>query len=264
MEFMVCALGTPEEEPFIPLIKNHVDGVELQNYGLKGALSISAWNEKLSQHKKISAKLPGRLAVHGPFFGMDYTCQDHLIRAAVKKRMDMTFQMVRELRPDTLVLHAGWSEELRRFSLGDKWIEENAGFWKQEIPRFADIGVRIVLENVMEHSPDMGIELVDTVSHDHLGLCLDIGHAHLASDLAPARWVKQMGARLKHVHLHDNHGKRDDHLPAGEGSINFDTFFEALHKWAPEVTVSLEVIADPETVIKNAVYITGKYRGSAV
>ena len=155
MDFMICAHGDPSEEKFIPHIKEVVDGVELQNYGLKGSKSIAAWNEKLSQHKNIAKKLPGRLAVHGPFFGMDYTCQDHLVRAAVKKRLDMTYQMVCELKPDTLVLHARWSEELGRFSLGDNWIEENAEFWKNEIIRFTKNKTRIVLENVMEQSPEM-------------------------------------------------------------------------------------------------------------
>ena len=94
MDFMICAHGNPEEEEFIPYIKDYVDGVELQNYGLTGSKSIAAWNEKLTQHKSIAKKLPGRLAVHGPFFGMDYTCQDHLVREAVRKRLDMTYQMV--------------------------------------------------------------------------------------------------------------------------------------------------------------------------
>ena len=63
MDFMICAHGNPEEEEFIPYIKDYVDGVELQNYGLTGSKSIAAWNEKLTQHKSIAKKLPGRLAL---------------------------------------------------------------------------------------------------------------------------------------------------------------------------------------------------------
>ncbi len=44
MDFMICAHGNPEEEKFIPYIKDYVDGVELQNYGLTGSKSIEAWN----------------------------------------------------------------------------------------------------------------------------------------------------------------------------------------------------------------------------
>jgi len=263
MDFLVCAHGNPEEEKFISYIKDYVDGVELQNYGLTGSKSIEAWNKKLSQHKSIAKKLPGRLVVHGPFFGMDYTCQDHLVREAVRKRLDMTYQMVCELKPDTLVLHARWSEELGRFSLGDNWIEENAKFWRNEVLKYTELGARIVLENVMEINPDMGIKLCDAVNHENIGLCFDIGHANLASSLTPAEWVEKMGGRLKHVHLHDNDGKRDDHLPLGKGSIDFDPFFEALYKYAPRVTVSLEVMAEPDEVVKNAVYVTEKYRRTA-
>jgi sugar phosphate isomerase/epimerase len=68
-----------------------------------------------------------------------------------------------------------------------------------------------------------------------------------------------MGQRLKHVHLHDNDGQRDDHLPVGQGSIDFDSFFETLYKWVPEVTVSMEVIASPEVVVENVIYVTERY-----
>jgi sugar phosphate isomerase/epimerase len=69
-----------------------------------------------------------------------------------------------------------------------------------------------------------------------------------------------MGPRLKHVHLHDNHGQSDQHLPVGKGSIDFDPFFEALNKYVPEATVSIEVIAEPQAVVENVIYITKKYQ----
>ena len=36
--------------------------------------------------------------------------------------------------------------------------------------------------------------------------------------------------RIKHVHIHDNDGVHDSHLPLGEGIIDFKRFFEIFSK----------------------------------
>jgi len=260
MDFFVCAYGEPGEERFLPYVKDCINGVEIQNYDRRGVISETGWQQVLAEHRRLVPLLPGRLAVHGPFAGLDYSYKDHLLRDAVQKRLDMTFDMVRTLKPDTLVLHSGCAEQMVRFGLTDTWLEQTAAFWKREIIRYEQAGVRVVLENVVEHSPEFLIRLVDTVGSAYLGLCFDIGHATLCSTLAPARWVEMMGARLKHVHLHDNNGATDEHLPIGKGIIDFDAFFEALGKWSPDATVSLEIIAAPEVVAANAVEVIRRYR----
>lgn len=260
MDFLVCAHGEPSEEKFIPLVKDIVDGIEIQNYDRRGVLSEADWHRVLDEHRSLRPFLPGRLAVHGPFAGLDYSYKDHLLREAVRKRMDMTFEMARELKPDTLVLHSGCAEQMVRFGLTDTWIEQATAFWKDEIRRYKAIGVRVVLENVVESSPELLLRLVDNVASDYLGLCFDIGHATLCSTLPPSRWVEMMGARLRHIHLHDNNGKTDDHLPVGKGIIDFDAFFAALRKWSPDATVSLEIITEPEVVIANAIEVIKRYR----
>jgi len=261
MDFFICAYGEPSEEQFIPYVKDIVDGFEIQNYDRKGVVSDAGWQQVLAEHRRIRPRLPGRLAVHGPFAGIDYTYKDHLLREAVRRRMDMVFEMVQELQPDTLVLHTGCSDIMVSFNLADQWLEPAVAFWKDEIKRYEACGVLVVLENIAERTPDSMIRLIETVGSDFLGLCFDIGHAGLCSPLSPAEWVEQMGRRLKHVHLHDNNGKADEHLPVGKGKTDFDSFFAALARQAPDATVSMEVIADPQTVIENVLYVTRRYGG---
>ncbi|MCX8042769.1 MAG: sugar phosphate isomerase/epimerase [Desulfobacterota bacterium] len=260
MDFLVCAYGEPDEAAFIPFIKDVIDGIEIQNYDRRGVLSESAWHQVLEEHRRLRPLLPGRLAVHGPFVGIDYTYKDHLLRDAVRKRLDMTFDMVCTLRPDTLVLHSGCPEQMVRFGLTDPWFEQAVAFWRQEIKRYEELGVRVVLENVVEPNPDLLIQLVDKVSSAYLGLCFDIGHATLCSPLPPAAWVEQMGNRLMHVHLHDNNGATDEHLPIGKGHIDIDAFFDALYRLAPNATISLEIIAAPQIVVANTLEVIRRYR----
>ena len=73
-----------------------------------------------------------------------------------------------------------------------------------------------------------------------LGLCLDVGHANtVVSKTPPADWLAPMLPDLRHVHLHDNHGALDEHLPLGAGTIDFAPILAALAAH-PDITITLE------------------------
>ncbi|MBN1356602.1 sugar phosphate isomerase/epimerase [bacterium] len=259
MRFMVCGYGLPEEWPYLPRMESLGVGIELQSYGLRGVASIEQWREKLDHHREVVKRFRGNLAVHGPFLGITYDFEDHLLREAVRNRMDMTYKMVLDLRPQTLVMHTGYTEEVSRFHSENKWLLHTGDFWHDEIRRYEREDVLVVLENLLEPGPETMIDLIDRVGSDHLKLCFDIGHANIWSGLTPSQWVERMGARLGHVHLHDNNGVTDEHLPAGAGKIDFDSFFDALYRFVPDVTVSLEVDADKEVVVANLMEVLEKY-----
>ncbi len=259
MDFLICAYGEPGEERFVPFVRDAVDGFELQNYDRRGVVSSHDWEEVVREHRRLKEHLPGRLAIHGPYAGIDFGSRDCLLKEAVRRRMDLVYHMVADLRPDTLVLHTGCSDILVRFGLTDQWLDPAAAFWQAEIDRYAVLGVRVVLENIAEEQPDAMIELARRVDNRYFGLCLDVGHANLCSSIPPSEWIRRMGGSLMHVHLHDNNGERDEHLPLGRGTIDADAVFDALYRHVPEVTVSLEVLDEPEAVVQNALYVTQRY-----
>ena len=74
-----------------------------------------------------------------------------------------------------------------------------------------------------------------------LFLHIDIGHANLFGR-RPERFIRRFGSRLKHIHLHDNNGERDLHLPMGCGSIEWESVVETL-KRCYDGTVTLEVFS---------------------
>ena len=54
-----------------------------------------------------------------------------------------------------------------------------------------------------------------------LGLVLDVGHASISGCLDD--WLDDPRARLRHLHVHDNHGEGDHddpHLGLGEGVLD--------------------------------------------
>jgi|GEM_PF-878012 len=97
-----------------------------------------------------------------------------------------------------------------------------------------------------------------------IDLCLDLGHIflHLSRQAAtaPATEIPQCVAspealpdavleRIRHLHVHDNGGERDDHLPPGEGGIAWLPLLARLEALPREIGFSLE-LRDPESGVE--------------
>jgi len=55
-----------------------------------------------------------------------------------------------------------------------------------------------------------------------LGFCLDTGHANIAEGIE--KYISKFGSKIVTVHYHDNKKKDDEHLPVGNGNINWKLF----------------------------------------
>lgn len=96
--------------------------------------------------------------------------------------------------------------------------------------QMSDLSVRVALENMPDQRfaicryPAELLEML-TGLDEHFGICFDTGHANTngcIDDFFP------LVDRLANVHLHDNDGARDSHLPLGRGGINFSRVLAAL------------------------------------
>lgn len=74
-------------------------------------------------------------------------------------------------------------------------------------------------------------------------VCLDTGHTALGRGWH--RFVEVSAGRLAHVHAHDNHGHWDDHLPPGDGSIDWSEIARTLDAASFEGWIMLELARAP-------------------
>jgi endonuclease IV len=78
--------------------------------------------------------------------------------------------------------------------------------------------------------------------YNKIPVTFDVGHAFsLRQD--PAQQITELGKRIAHIHLSDSLGG-DNHLPIGQGSIDFRKVFEALNKLNYSNSVILEANAE--------------------
>ncbi len=90
----------------------------------------------------------------------------------------------------------------------------------------SDNSMLIALENM----PDMRFttcqtadEIKEMINGLNIGVCFDIGHAHTTGQMAEMMAIKD---KFINVHVHDNLGDKDAHLPLGQGNIDFSVLKE--------------------------------------
>jgi sugar phosphate isomerase/epimerase len=113
-----------------------------------------------------------------------------------------------------------------------------------------DVGAHIALEN-MRHRADnpnrTGMyvsqlsEIVADLDPATVGICVDTGHANISEQCTVAEAFSRNADRVIHVHYDDNFGVADQHLPPGEGEIDFDAFLNAAKDAQYEGMIELEV-----------------------
>ena len=88
---------------------------------------------------------------------------------------------------------------------------------------------------------------------DSLLYCLDTGRANLDKVFGFRRYVDELAPRIGHLHLNDNYGRNDDHLPPGlQGGIqrkNWDYLLEQLAGYDTDLVATFEMSPPMPTVM---------------
>jgi sugar phosphate isomerase/epimerase len=61
-------------------------------------------------------------------------------------------------------------------------------------------------------------------------------------------YINTFGVKIVHVHWHDNHGRKDEHLSIGEGLIDHEKIVRALKNIEYDRTITLEVFTNSNDV----------------
>jgi len=77
-------------------------------------------------------------------------------------------------------------------------------------------------------------------------MTLDTGHANIDSPRGERllEFIERFSDRISHLHVSDNRGRRDEHLPVGSGNIPFPRVLKALKATGFDHTVTLEVFSE--------------------
>ncbi len=115
------------------------------------------------------------------------------------------------------------------------------------------LGVTVLLENIPNElaTPEKLVEFLHTARFDDVGVCFDLGHAHVMSNIPEA--FATLKDRIRSVHVHDNPGDRDAHMWPGDGTINWSETVGLLRSAPQQPSLVMEINAEDKPRIGQRV-----------
>ena len=165
---------------------------------------------------------------------------DDAAREQAVGEIGAALELARRVPLSTMIVHPGLQDTLLSASVQNS--RDAALRSVEEIVALASpLGVRVALEVIPTAmaTADALAELLDELDMPEVGVCLDFGHAHMQGDVVDA--IETLSGVLIATHVHDNHGRRDEHLAPFEGTIDWTAAVTALQKIGYDGTMMLEI-----------------------
>jgi sugar phosphate isomerase/epimerase len=165
---------------------------------------------------------------------------DDAAREQAVGEIGAALELARRVPLSTVIVHPGLQDTLLSASVRNS-RDATLRSVEEIVALASPLGVRVALEvipNAMA-TADALTELLDELDMPEVGVCLDFGHAHLQGDVVDA--IETLSGVLIATHVHDNHGRRDEHLAPFEGTIDWTAAVTALQKIGYDGTMMLEI-----------------------
>jgi sugar phosphate isomerase/epimerase len=185
---------------------------------------------------------------------------EKLHRIAAMDEIKRAIEVAEQLPFKFLVQHVGVSNEE-----ADEHKQDAAISSLEHLHAFAKpLGVQLLVENMVNElsTPEKLLELLHAGRFDDMGVCFDVGHAHLMSSVPQAFEV--LKDRIRSTHVHDNNGDHDSHLWPGDGSIDWVETMRMLRTAPHSPPLLLEIEgAEGEKVSAKMAASFGKLEGTS-
>ena len=128
------------------------------------------------------------------------------------------------------------------------YIEETLYWYKalqKLVPEAEKFGIKLLIEHF--RCNDLSLSILENLfaQFSQIGFHLDVGHANLSvSENMTPELLRKFGNRLAHVHISDNFGVDDLHLPLYCGNIDWNMIVKNLKSSDYNDTITLEVFSE--------------------
>jgi sugar phosphate isomerase/epimerase len=187
---------------------------------------------RAGEHMRVLGVHP--LSFHAPFADrIDITSLNEDEREAAVQELIFACESAATMGCEYVVLHPGPEREGRppeaEFT---QRMSHASSSLNRVAKRCCELGIHLLLENMLPHLlfghvRDM-MYLLGEINTCNVGTCLDTGHAHLAQETGVV--IQKLSGHLKLVHINDNRGDWDAHLPPGEGTIDWPWVISELRR----------------------------------
>jgi sugar phosphate isomerase/epimerase len=155
--------------------------------------------------------------------GASCSSDDETARKRGVRLLENRIRFTALLGGDCVVVHPPGKSDTEELSRA-RWsaIERSFGEIAKTCEQYK---VRIGLENLPPGVTDEFHKLMAKFPANVLGFCYDSGHANMSKQ---PELIETFGARLAALHLHDNHGEKDEHAIPGYGTVQWPRIAKAI------------------------------------
>jgi sugar phosphate isomerase/epimerase len=215
----------------------------------------------IDKARDILEKSGMEICVHAPFHDMNIAAFTKGIRDESIRLIKLAIDLCSDLGGNVLIVHSGINTYRNDFQGSNRgnnpllqlqW-DHNIDSLKQINAYANSKGITVCLENICFSCIDQSFQdLIDIRSAvgSSLQFTLDFGHARLAE--GPEVGIQTLGENIRHIHLTDNFGKNDDHLPVGDGDYDYSSIMDFLRNFPHIITLeTVDISRDPKPVLRG-------------
>ncbi len=183
------------------------------------------WDPKLVRELRSRGVI---LSLHAPIAEVNLMSPHPEARRFARAEIARTISLAARLGARSITLHLGYRSSGSPFD--PPWEEALAAL--SFLGRMArEVGVELCLENDPRH-PRLYLtelpRLLEVARETGVWVTLDVGHAWISHGRGALEYLGELAPIVRVIHIHDNHGNEDEHLPLGAGEIPLREFLMPL------------------------------------
>ena len=161
------------------------------------------------------------ISVHGPYYPLLDT--DRREGIAMLSRHA---QAASALKTHAMVIHPVYHQHLHVTPIMKKAMDWDVDLSNAISDVLGDSGTYLAIENVPFNSFAYLETLFSRLPQSNIGMCFDTGHYHVRPEHTLEKIIQTFGPHIVHLHLSDNDGLSDQHLPITQGNFPWQAFFK--------------------------------------
>jgi sugar phosphate isomerase/epimerase len=222
----------------------YADGAALDSYSADEIGIINGTFEEYGL-KKI---------IHGPFLDLNPGSRDKSIRDLTLGRFKNVFELCEKLNTKHVVLHSGFDPIFYKDS-SHLFLSLCIPVWEEAVRIASERGITVAIENSIDPDPEIVVGILQEIRSPTLEACFDAGHYYAFGKMSPFDALKWYPDNtIGEIHLSDNKGDFDSHLPLGEGDLDFRRLVQEVRRKGREPIITTEPHSK-EDIERNLAYL---------
>jgi sugar phosphate isomerase/epimerase len=230
---------------------------QLEDLGYTGWEIVNEGRQKLTgdnvaEARQIAETTGLIITIHLPYSDLNLASMNQPIWEETVRQMKACLSLASDFS-QLAVVHPGHLSPLGMQLPDAAWAQNILGI-QQICDHAADLGMEIAVENMVNmpallgRRPEEITGILETVGRDNAGFILDVGHANTNGNVETFLKLKD---KVIHVHIHDNHGQRDEHLPVGNGTVPWEKVAEAFEGYQGRIVTESRSLEEGQRSLKR-------------